>query len=65
MPLATLYESNIKYQNNAPYFAYEEAHIRTLFFILVVNNITFEQGNKLQNRCNVLTEVAKYKKVRK
>ena len=31
------------------YFPYEGTHIRNLFLLLVVNNITVEEENKLQN----------------
>ena len=45
---------------NTSYFVHEEVNIHSLFLLPVMNNMAVEEGNKLQNCCNVLTVLTKY-----
>ena len=44
------------------YFINKRAHIRNLFLFLVMCSIAIEEGNKLQNLCDVLIVVIKRNK---
>ena len=63
---------------STPYFAYEEVQLFyfsflcflippycSLFLLVVVNNMMFEECNKLQNWCDILIVVTKYSSVMK